>query len=75
MVVFMAADNVDKYTDCVKKKHAVFDKQHVVKVLLWTSYQIFKKKGRLTRPQSLEGVAGKEEGDLFQGELQFLHQK
>ena len=40
----MAPDDVDEYTDCVKKKHAVFD-EHVVKVLLWTSYQIFEQRG------------------------------
>ena len=33
----------------------------------WASNQIFKKGGDLTRPQPLEGVAGKEEGDFFRG--------
>ena len=35
----------------------------------------YSKRGGLTRPQLLEGVAGKEGGDFFQGELQFLHKK
>ena len=35
----------------------------------------FSRKGGLTRPQLLEGVAGKEGGDFFQGVLQFLHKK
>ena len=33
----------------------------------------FSKWGGLTGPQRLEGVAGKERGDLFQGGLQFSH--
>ena len=43
----------------------------------WASNQIFKKGGDLTRPQPLEGVAGKEEGDFFRGGggggLEFSH--
>ena len=34
----------------------------------------FSKSGGLTGPQLLEGVAGKEGGDFFQGGLQFSHE-
>ena len=34
-----------------------------------------KRGGGLTRPQLLQGVAGKEGGDFFQGELQFSYKK
>ena len=33
----------------------------------------FSKRGGLTGPQLLEGVAGKEGGEFFQGGLQFSH--
>ena len=36
--------------------------------VVWTSYPIFNK-GDLSRAQFLEGVAGKEVGDIFQGEV------
>ena len=38
---------------------------------VWTSNQIFQKRRGLTGPQLLEGVAGKEGGDFFQGGCNF----
>ena len=35
----------------------------------------FSKRGDFTESQILEGVAGKERCDLYQGELQLLHKK
>ena len=68
----MAADDVDKYTDCVTKKHAVFDEQHVVKVLLWTSYQIFKKKGQIDRTSIFRrGLLEKKWVTFFRGNCNF----
>ena len=42
------------------------------KIVYYGKSSIFSKTGGLTGPQLWEGVAGKEEGNFFQGGLQFL---
>ena len=53
--------------------HSVHSPHPLFLLESWAFYQIFKN-GGLTGPQFLMGIAGKEQGDFFQG-LEFLHKK